>query len=164
MTTPAYQEEWITGPQNTRFFTRRYGPPAGTPAKAIIVFAHGFIEHIARLILVQPTEPTSMLSIKITLPRRYEHVFPLYAARDIAVFAFDQRGFGQTSLHEDKSDHSSYAKTSWLEQMADIDFFLGREIDMRGKGAGSTTKVFLMGHSMVCPYLCRIFLLFSVRR
>ncbi|EIW80282.1 hypothetical protein CONPUDRAFT_165852 [Coniophora puteana RWD-64-598 SS2] len=74
----AFEETWLTGPESTNFYTRTYHPK-DPPVKAAVVFVHGFVEHIAR----------------------YEHVFPVWAARGIAVFAYDQRGFGRTALGEE---------------------------------------------------------------
>ncbi|KAI6145529.1 alpha beta-hydrolase [Pisolithus tinctorius] len=117
----AYTEAWLSGPQQTRFYTRTYKPD-GTQTKAAVVFAHGFMEHVAR----------------------YEHVFPAWSARGIAVFAFDQRGFGRTALDSDnKSKGSAYAKTSWKEQLEDIEWAVKHVQNEFG-----AVPVFLYGHSM----------------
>ncbi|KAI6104891.1 alpha beta-hydrolase [Pisolithus croceorrhizus] len=117
----AYTEAWLSGPQQTRFYTRTY-KPEGTQAKAAVVFLHGFIEHVAR----------------------YEHVFPAWSARGIAVFTFDQRGFGRTALDSDnKSKGSAYAKTSWKEQLEDIEWAVEH-----AKSEFGAVPVFLYGHSM----------------
>ncbi|KAI9568851.1 alpha beta-hydrolase [Boletus coccyginus] len=113
-------ESWLIGPQETRFFTRTYSP--SSPAKAAVVFVHGFAEHIAR----------------------YERVFPTWSSRGIAVFAYDQRGFGRTALDEQsKSKNSSYAKTSWKEQFEDIEWAV-----QHTKQEFAGVPVFLYGHSM----------------
>ncbi|KAH7883270.1 Alpha/Beta hydrolase protein [Phlebopus sp. FC_14] len=117
----AFEERWLTGPQQTRFFTRTYCPES-RQAKAAVVFVHGFIEHIAR----------------------YEHVFPAWAARGIAVFAYDQRGFGRTALDDkNKSRNSAYAKTSWKEQLEDIEWAI-----QHVKTEFGGLPIFLYGHSM----------------
>lgn len=126
MTESAFTESWLSGPQGTQFFTRTYCP--SSPAKAAVVFVHGFAEHIAR----------------------YEHVFPTWSSRGIAVFAYDQRGFGRTALDEqNKSEDSTYAKTSWKEQLEDIEWAV-----QHAKQEFAGAPVFLYGHSMVgLPFL-----------
>ena len=74
MTSTVYTEAWLAGPSATQFYTRTYLPADAAPPKAVVVAVHGFAEHIGR----------------------YAHFHPLIAARGIAVFAFDQRGFGLT--------------------------------------------------------------------
>src|SRR5437588_10225927 len=116
-----YSESWLVGPQRTQFYTRTYHP--ASTAKGVVVFVHGFIEHIAR----------------------YEHVFPAWSARDIAVFTYDQRGFGRTALDsEKKSTNSSYAKTSWKEQLQDLEWAIGH-----AKSEFGSIPLFLYGHSRV---------------
>ncbi|KAF9529791.1 Alpha/Beta hydrolase protein [Crepidotus variabilis] len=114
-------EEWVPGPRSTSFYTRTYLPSL-TP-KATIVFVHGFAEHIGR----------------------YAHFHPLLTSRGIAVFAYDQRGFGLTALDTKghKSRDSSYGKTSWEEQMEDIEWAVGHAKKIR-----EGIPLFLMGHSM----------------
>jgi acylglycerol lipase len=111
---------WLTGPQKTSFYTETYSPE-GTP-RAALLFVHGFIEHIGR----------------------YAHVFPVWAARGIAVFAYDQRGFGKTALGEEKSADSAYGKESLEMQLEDIRWAAA---ETRKKWPGA--PLFLMGHSMV---------------
>jgi len=122
---PQYVEEWVSqgdGPSKTSFYTRRYNAASGQP-KAHLLFIHGFVEHCAR----------------------YDRAFSQWAAKDISVFAFDQRGYGKTATDEEnKSAYSSYGKTSWKEQMLDIAFFITREKERIGSGV----PIFLMGHSM----------------
>ncbi|KAI6015590.1 alpha beta-hydrolase [Pisolithus marmoratus] len=120
-TTTPYTEAWLSGPQQTRFYTRTY-KPEDQQTKAAVVFVHGFAEHIGR----------------------YEHVLPAWSARGIAVLAFDQRGFGRTALDlENKSKTSSYGKTSWKEQLEDIEWAVKHV-----KNEFGAMPVFLYGHSM----------------
>lgn len=120
-TSPSYTESWLAGPQSTQFYTRTYTPPA--PPKALLVTIHGFAEHIGR----------------------YAHFHPLFLQHTIAVFALDQRGFGKTAQDvEGKSKSSSYGKTSWKEQMEDIDWAL-----THARKEFTGIPIFLMGHSMV---------------
>ena len=119
---PAYTEAWLPGPENTQFYTRTY-PAASSPPRAIVLFVHSFAEHIGR----------------------YEWAHGEYAARGITVFAYDQRGFGRTALDKTgKSAHSSYGRTSWREQLADVEWWV-RHLGKEHAGV----PLFLMGHSMV---------------
>ncbi|KAJ7876087.1 lysophospholipase [Mycena olivaceomarginata] len=96
MVSDAYTETWLVGPQSTNFYTRTY---FATEPKAVLVFIHGFAEHVGR----------------------YTEAHPQFAARGISVFTFDQRGFGKTALDaENKSPSSAYGKTSGEHQMDDI--------------------------------------------
>ncbi|KAJ7189545.1 Alpha/Beta hydrolase protein [Mycena pura] len=121
MTSDAYTEAWLTGPQSTKFYTRTYLAPTDT-SKAVLVFVHGFAEHVGR----------------------YTQAHPVLAARGVNVFAFDERGFGKTALDEaNKSKTSAYGKTSAADQMVDIAWALGH-----AAGAFPGLPLFLMGHSM----------------
>jgi acylglycerol lipase len=121
MSSSPYKEVWLPGPQSTQFYTRTYACPSSP--KAIIVFVHGFAEHVGR----------------------YTHIHPLFAANGITVFTFDQRGFGRTAQDEkEKSKGSAYGKTSWADGMRDIDWAVGHV-----KKEWPEVPVFLMGHSMV---------------
>ncbi|KAM5537990.1 hypothetical protein V8D89_008466 [Ganoderma adspersum] len=93
-----------------------------TSPRAVVLFVHGFAEHVAQ----------------------YEWAQGVYAARGIAVFAFDQRGLGRTGFGEAHcSAGSAYCKTSFVDQFADIEWAV-REGRVRMPGL----PVFLMGHSM----------------
>lgn len=111
-----YVESYISGPQKTEFYTRTY---AASPPKAVLIAVHGFNEHIGR----------------------FAHIHPSFAARGISVFAFDQRGFGLTA-----KKNGGYAKTSWKEQLEDIEWALEQG---RGLEGCKDLPVFLQGHSMV---------------
>jgi acylglycerol lipase len=74
---------------------------------------------------------------------RYDAVFPIWAARDIAVFAFDLRGFGRTCF-EGENPQASYGKTSGPDQLQDIEFFI-KQLSPRFPNV----PIFLMGFSMV---------------
>ena len=122
--TNAYTESWLSGPSSTSFYTRTYLPSSESKPKAAVVFVHGFAEHIAR----------------------YEIIFPMYAARGIAVFAYDQRGFGQTAMGKDgKSQSKLYGRTSGEEQAQDIEWAIAH---VKAGLAKDGVPVFLMGHSM----------------
>ncbi|KAF9450096.1 alpha/beta-hydrolase [Macrolepiota fuliginosa MF-IS2] len=118
-----YTEAWLQGPLKTQFYTRTYLPQADNAhPKAVIVFIHGFAEHVGR----------------------YTHFHPKIAAHGIAVFALDQRGFGLTGQDvEKRSKGSAYGKTGWKDQMGDIAWAVGY-----AKDAFKGVPVFLMGHSM----------------
>ncbi|KAJ7876088.1 lysophospholipase [Mycena olivaceomarginata] len=121
MVSDAYTEAWLVGPQSTKFYTRTYlAPPA--ESKAVLVFIHGFAEHVGR----------------------YTEAHPQFAARGINVFTFDQRGFGKTALDEkNKSKSSAYGKTSGEHQMDDVQWAIDH-----AKKEFPGLPVFLSGHSM----------------
>ena len=127
--TAAFEESWLAGPGGTKFYTRIY--KADQP-KAVLVFLHGFAEHIGR----------------------YDHVHDKYSEKGITVFTYDARGFGKTALDAgNKSKDSSYGKTSWKQQFEDIEWAIGYS---RKQVPGVPT--FLMGHSMVCIWrVCVLF-------
>lgn len=120
MSQGAFAEAWLAGVDGHQFYTRTY---AATFPKAVVLFVHGFAEHVAR----------------------YEHVHVQYPARNVTVFTFDQRGFGRTALDgAHRSKDSAYGKTNWPAQLQDIDFF-AKYLAKEYPG----TPLFLMGHSMV---------------
>lgn len=111
---------WLEGPQKTKFFTRLYQAP--TP-QAVIVFVHGFCEHATR----------------------YVEFHTKLADSGISVFTYDQRGFGRTSMDEkERSKSSSYGRTGWDDQMADLNWAIGYA---RQQVPG--VPLFIMGQSMV---------------
>ncbi|KAF7351007.1 Hydrolase-4 domain-containing protein [Mycena sanguinolenta] len=121
MVSDTYSEAWLAGPQSTQFYTRTYRADA-SESKAVIVFIHGFVEHIGR----------------------YTQVHPVLAAHGFNVFTFDQRGFGKTALDEEhKSTSSAYGKTSGEDQMDDIQWAIDH-----AKKEFPGLPVFLSGHSM----------------
>lgn len=113
-------ERWLAGSQETRFYTRTYTP--STSPKAAIVFLHGFAEHVGR----------------------YAHIHPVFAERGVAIFTFDQRGFGRTALDkEHKSKTSAWGRTGWTDQLEDVNWAIGvAEKEFPG------IPVFIMGQSM----------------
>ena len=120
----AFTEDWLPGWDGLNFYTRTYLPADRPTPRAALLFVHGFAEHIGR----------------------YAWAHGAAAARGVAVFAFDGRGFGQTALGERArvSRASRYGKTSWAEQLRDIEWW-ARHVRERFPGV----PVFLMGHSMV---------------
>ncbi|EGG10409.1 acylglycerol lipase [Melampsora larici-populina 98AG31] len=109
------QVEWQEGPNQTSFYTKRWSPSNQITTIAKLIFIHGFMEHISR----------------------YDHVYSRYAEAGIEVFAFDQRGFGETAAKT-----KTQGQTSWPEALRDVDYFIEKEARL------VSTKVFLMGHSM----------------
>lgn len=75
---------------------------------------------------------------------RYNYFFQQFAARGISVFAFDQRGWGQTGQKT-----KSYGITTAQKQLLDLEYFLAQE-----EQAYPGSKLFLYGHSMVSQALC----------
>lgn len=113
-----YVEQWLPGYDGTQFYTRTY---AASSPKAVLLFVHGFAEHVGR----------------------YEHVHVQYPKRNITLFAYDLRGYGRTALDtEHKSKDSAYGKTSWDMTLRDIEFF-GKHLAAQYPG----TPLYLMGHS-----------------
>ncbi|SGY25833.1 BQ5605_C018g08672 [Microbotryum silenes-dioicae] len=117
----------IEGPQGLSFFTKTWTPPQGTATVATVCFVHGlsflassarFVEHL----------------------RRYDHVFDRFAQQGLAVFAYDQRGFGQTAVD---LGGNNQGVTSWPQQLADLTFF----VDHASK-LNPDKPLFLYGHSM----------------
>ncbi|PIL33649.1 hypothetical protein GSI_04272 [Ganoderma sinense ZZ0214-1] len=118
---PAFTEAWLPGPDRTQFYTRTY--PSASPPRAVLVFVHGFAEHVGR----------------------YEWAHGVYASRGVTVFAYDQRGFGRTALDQaHRSAGGGYGRTSWHAQLGDIEWWV-RHV----KKEYLDVPVFLMGHSMV---------------
>lgn len=118
----------MTGPLSTQLYTRLYNPSVGKP-RAVIVFVHGYIEHIGR----------------------YEHSHSAWASRGFAVFTYDQRGMGRTALDEQmKSPNSTYGQTGGTpERMMDVEW----AVKYASKKFESI-PLFLMGHSMVRITVC----------
>ncbi|KAK4051672.1 hypothetical protein OIO90_004622 [Microbotryomycetes sp. JL221] len=104
--------ETLSGPHEERFYTKTWTPVDGP--KAAVCFLHGFNEHIGR----------------------YDHVFDKYAEEGLAVFAFDQRGFGKTG-------QKTHGVTSWQHQLEDISWAIEHTARIF-----PTVPLFLMGHSM----------------
>ena len=117
-----FTEAWLPGPKSLSFYTRTYQPTSGS-ARGVVVFIHGFTEHVAR----------------------YEYVHKRWADRGFVVFTFDQRGFGRTALDPKKSAGSVYGRTGDADQIADIAWAI-----RVAQEANPTVPLFLMGHSMVC--------------
>ncbi|KAH9177496.1 alpha beta-hydrolase [Lactarius sanguifluus] len=115
-----FTEAWIPGPKSSAFYTRTYTPASGSP-RGVVVFIHGFIEHIAR----------------------YEHVHKRWAEKGFVTFTFDQRGFGRTALDPKKSPDAVYGRTGDTDQIPDIVWAL-----QVAQEANPTIPLFLMGHSM----------------
>ncbi|KAH9177498.1 alpha beta-hydrolase [Lactarius sanguifluus] len=115
-----FTEAWIPGPKSSSFYTRTYTPASGSP-RGVVVFIHGFIEHIAR----------------------YEHVHKRWAEKGFVIFTFDQRGFGRTALDSKKSPDAVYGRTGDTDQIPDVAWAL-----QVAQEANPTIPLFLMGHSM----------------
>ncbi|KAK8864442.1 hypothetical protein IAR55_001691 [Kwoniella newhampshirensis] len=136
-------EEWVLGPENTPFYTKRWFPTGEEP-KACIIFVHGFAEHIAR----------------------YDRFFTTLASppSSLHITAFDQRGHGRTSqapLTATSSEVVAWKKEGktvklekngkrrtggWGKVFSDIEWFVKRE-SLKAKELGGK-KLFLHGFSM----------------
>jgi len=118
-----FTEAYLEGPQSTQFLTRTYAPESPF---ALIVFVHGFIDHVAR----------------------YTEFHGPISKNGIAIFTYDQRGFGRTAVDEtgkEKKDtgNRGYAKTSWPEQLEDLDWMV-----KHAHSKFPDLPLFLMGASM----------------
>ncbi|KAF2489732.1 alpha/beta-hydrolase [Lophium mytilinum] len=102
-----------------RFFTKRWIPRDPSPPRALVIFLHGFAEHV----------------------ERYDHVWPRFAAQGIEVFGYDQRGFGRSGPR--------YGDTTLEKQVADLAYAIRTErkgLDERFEKR--TVPIYLYGHSM----------------
>ncbi|KAH9847866.1 lysophospholipase [Lenzites betulinus] len=118
MATAQFTEAWLDGFDGHHFYTRTY---QATPAKAVLVFVHGFADHIGR----------------------YEDVHPRFAQRGITVFAYDMRGFGRTALDEQhRSADEYYGKTSRPLEIQDLEWWVQHVSKTFPK-----TPIFVMGYS-----------------
>ncbi|KAI0046879.1 lysophospholipase [Auriscalpium vulgare] len=116
----SFTESWLASGDGLSFYTRTYA--ASTPPKAILLFVHGFAEHIGR----------------------YDDFLSQWPRRGITVFAFDMRGFGRTALDvAHRSPGSAYGKTNWTLQLADVDWW-AQYLLKENPGV----PLFLMGLSM----------------
>lgn len=117
-------EEWFHTKDGIQLYTKTW-KSAREPPIATVVFSHGFGEHI----------------------NRYNHVFDKFQLKNIEVYAFDQRGFGQTGKRNKKPGVTG----GWKVAMDDVTEALIRK---RRKGVPQ----FLFGHSMgggiVLNYAC----------
>ncbi|CAG8476416.1 1111_t:CDS:2 [Racocetra fulgida] len=68
-------DEWIKSSDGVEIYTRTWKAVSDKPI-ATVVFVHGFGEHI----------------------KRYNHVFDKFGKENIEVYAYDQRGFGETAI------------------------------------------------------------------
>ncbi|KAF2809120.1 alpha/beta-hydrolase [Mytilinidion resinicola] len=101
------------------FFTKRWVPKDSSPPRALVIFLHGFAEHI----------------------ERYDHVWPRFAAEGFEVFGYDQRGFGKTGPR--------YGDTTLEKQVADLEYAIQAERKRLDGGFDKeTVPIYLYGHSM----------------
>ncbi|CAG8566201.1 4985_t:CDS:2 [Dentiscutata heterogama] len=107
-------DEWITSSDGVKIYTRTWNAISDKPI-ATVVFLHGFGEHI----------------------KRYNHVFDKFARENIEVYAYDQRGFGETAIKNKNPGMTG----GWKVATNDItEALLSRRRD--------GIPQFLMGHSM----------------
>ena len=99
---------------------------------ALLLFIHGFSEHIDR----------------------YDHVFSNFAERGIKTFAWDQRGFGRSAVNQ-----ADWGKTGGTEKaLQDIDYFVSKS---KEEARQKNIPLFLFGHSMVLTPLCSVWILLA---
>ncbi|VDC07092.1 unnamed protein product [Peniophora sp. CBMAI 1063] len=122
MSLPSFSEAWLDGPLSTRIYTRLYKPSLSVAPRAVMVFLHGYLEHVGR----------------------YEAAHTRWASQGVAVFTYDARGFGRTALDERKSAGSEYGRTGGAtERMLDLEWAL-----RRARAEVPDVPLFLVGHSM----------------
>ena len=126
-----YEDEWFDLRGNgDSYLLARWFPAdeQGTPTqpKAVIVFVHGFAEHMGR----------------------YRNIFKLFVDRGYEINGFDQRGFGRTS-YESENRSKMHGRTTWADQLSDVERMI-RLARKRADARWGKDKVplFLMGHSM----------------
>ncbi len=123
MTSPVFTEAWLDGADGHRFYSRTY--PASPTPKAVLIFVHGFADHVGR----------------------YEQFHPRCARRGITVFAYDMRGFGRTALDEEhRSPDEAYGKTDRSVELRDLEWWV-----QHVRRTYSDVPIFVMGHSAVSP-------------
>jgi acylglycerol lipase len=104
-------------------YTKTWRPISSIPAKARLIFIHGFSDHV----------------------NFQGPLFPLLAEKGIITYTFDQRGWGR-SFHKP----AEKGKTGPTEQvMKDINDFITSTLDLSDKKPQEKDlPVFMMGHSM----------------
>ena len=118
--------KWNDG---VEFYTKRWIPAPSTTPRALVIFLHGFAEHV----------------------ERYNHVWSLFAKRDIEVFGYDQRGFGRSG--------PSYGDTTLEQQMEDLIYAVQQERKRLDDSlGGDKVPIYLYGHSMVSDHIVSPFI------
>lgn len=110
------EEGWLSLPDGNKLYTKTTHPATSTPIKARLAFIHGFSEHIGF----------------------YDPFFRILAGRGIAVYAFDQRGWGKSVL-EKRHRGLTGATPQVLEDITEF---------LRTIPSNASAPLFLMGHSM----------------
>lgn len=133
---PGYCEEasFTSSKDDLVLYLKRWIPTKAIspsePPRALVAFCHGFIEHYGR----------------------YENIFKLFAQANIAVTAFDQRGFGRT-WSKAPNPNKAHGNTTWKQQFKDIEDFIRLErARTDAKYGKDRVPIYLMGHSMVSLY------------
>jgi acylglycerol lipase len=116
MSEPTIEEGWFTLPDGNKLYTKTTTPAPSTPTKARLAFVHGFSDHIGF----------------------YDPFFRLLSQSGIAVYAFDQRGWGRSVL--EKRHRGLTGNTDQV--LDDITQFLATI------PSDPSVPLFLMGHSM----------------
>ncbi|PSR79198.1 Alpha/Beta hydrolase protein [Coniella lustricola] len=108
----------------TNLYSKTWLPDEGTPAVAKLVFIHGFSDHLGR----------------------YYGFFPYLASAGIAVYGFDQRGWGRSV--QKPADRGLTGPTSQV--LSDIAAFITHVASLPAPSSSSSTALplFVMGHSM----------------
>ncbi|KAK7749751.1 hypothetical protein SLS53_000330 [Cytospora paraplurivora] len=104
---------------DTSLYTKTWLPDESTPTVAKLVFVHGFSDHVGR----------------------YYDFFPSLARSGIAVYAFDQRGWGRSVRHP--SEKGLTGPTAQV--LSDIAAFFE---SVAAPAEPASAPLFVMGHSM----------------
>ncbi|CAG8600881.1 1979_t:CDS:2, partial [Diversispora eburnea] len=107
-------EQWITTKDGVPIYSKTW-KAISSPPIATVIFIHGGGEHISR----------------------YNYVFSKFSSKNVEVFAYDQRGFGQTAVRNNNPGDTG----GWDVALDDINEVI---ISQRKPGIPQ----FLMGHSM----------------
>ncbi|RPD79331.1 alpha/beta-hydrolase [Lentinus tigrinus ALCF2SS1-7] len=110
--TPTFSEAWLDGADGHHFYTRTYAATLPNP-KAVLIFVHGFADHISR----------------------YETIHPRFAKRGVTVFAYDMRGFGRTALDEEYRSPDEADLERWVRYVRRT--YPGTSIFAMGYSAGA---------------------------
>ncbi|KAL9111712.1 MAG: hypothetical protein Q9227_003987 [Pyrenula ochraceoflavens] len=115
-----FETKMIIWHDGVEFFTKRWRLALSAKPRALVILIHGFAEHVGR----------------------YDYLCRRFAARNIEVFGYDQRGFGNSG--------PNVGDTTLEQQMADLKFAICEESKrLADLYDGERIPLFLYGHSMV---------------
>lgn len=121
MDSPAYtiEETLSSWHDGVKFYVKRWIPQGSSPPRVLLIVLHGFAERIGR----------------------YDHVWPLFAKRNIEVMGYDLRGFGRSG--------PTHGDATLIENLTDLQYIIKEERSRLDERGLQNVPVFLYGHSMV---------------